>query len=272
MKKEFWRVKRRDKRGVLHEIGALHFTGPGGARINTKCAPNDVAGARRFKRDWLAKHHPEKASSTVVEGTADAPLSALDDGAEPAAAAASPPTTPPAAPLPPPAPEPPRALPPIAPDGYAPPPVGDWAADAARAAAGPTGGVEPPPGLPQFDPAFIDKIIEMAADRLIALQILGQALAIRYVGNLAPGETQIDDASRGIAREGWKTTIKTLLPDTIETWPPWAVALGVTALATLPTQLMTAKRIEKKGDAAGEQQQQPADETIVSDQGAQAAA
>jgi hypothetical protein len=228
---EFWRVKRRNAKGLLHEVGSLHFTGPGGARINTHTL--DVVTARKFRRDWTRTHNH---AATVVEGTADAPLAALDG-----AGGSPPPMNEPPSAFVPPAAAAPLAAPPIAPDGYRAPDAGDWAGDAARAAGASTGAEAPPP---QIDPAFLEQVIEQAATLAVELQIMGQEWAIRRGLKIKPGPIAPDGASRAPGVALWKIAIRQVIPADLPL-PPWLAAIVITAATTIPVQLATAEPLPK---------------------------
>lgn len=258
--RDIWKVKREGK-----QIGSWYYTLPGGKRVNTHTS--DANRALRMRAAALAK-----LKKTAVEGAADAPLAALDepDAGITSAAPLADPTAPASSPVQSGgSPADVRALPPIEPDGYAPPPepadAGDWTADAARAAAG---AGPPPPQMPEITPEFVDAILKGAADRMIAIQVWGQSIALKYVGGLAAGEVTIDEQTRGPIRDAWLETFKSLLPDDLKALPPWVFALGATAFATLPTQLFTATKIPKKGEKPAA----PGDAPPTVDDGVQVAA
>lgn len=235
-----WKVKREGKR-----IGSFYFTAPGGKRVNTGTA--DAIKANKFEDRWLAKI-AAAAQKTEVQGAAAATIAALD---------ATPDMDPPAS-DPPPPPDLPAAggvaPEPIAADHYLPPPgdTGDWAGDAARAAAGGSEGAAAS-RAPQVDPQFLDEIIDQAAVTLVELQIAGQDWAIKRGLKIKAGGVDGDSKSRAPGVALWKGQLRKWMPTDIDA-PEWLLAIIITAATTVPIQIANATPLPKEDKKADDAQ------------------
>jgi hypothetical protein len=220
-RRTLWKVKREGKL-----IGSWYFTAPGGKRVNT--GTDDANKALKFRERWLTKQSaPQK---TDTQGAAEATIAALDatpDIDSPASEAPPPPSLPAVEPV---------ASAPIQPDHYLPPPdAGNWADDAARAAAG-SGAETNRATEPDVDPAFLLDLLEDAATLLVEGQIRLQAWALaRGVKLKAAG---VPDTNRGRAKgkEIWAKQFKLWMPDDIDL-PGWLAAPIAVAASTLPVQM-----------------------------------
>lgn len=220
MKRPIWKVKRGGK-----QIGSFHFTAPGGLRINTRT--DDANKALKFRARWLEKHPaPQK---TEVQGAAAATIAALDatpDLDPPESETPSPPDLPAAG----------SVAPPALQADYIPPPrpdTGNWADDAARAAAG-SGPAEPTE--PDLDPAFLKDLLEDAAAMLVVLQIKAQEWAIAQGVELKAAVVPNDNRGRAKGKEIWIKQLLLWAPDDFDL-PGWLAAPIAVAAGTLPVQL-----------------------------------
>ena len=156
-------------------------------------------------------------------------------------------------------PAPPPSSPPLVPDAVIPPPAPPLQlppapsaedaraeAEATNAAAGDVGGDAandngaPPP---QFDPAAIDAMLEMAAHGVVDLQLQLQAWVIKKRFKRIAGEIPPEAQFREMAAKAWAMQLKLWIPTFNP--PPWVIAV-VLPLALSTQQLVTSTPIPKE--------------------------
>jgi hypothetical protein len=103
-------------------------------------------------------------------------------------------------------------------------------------------------GPEQFGQEVFAQFLDQAAEGLVDLQLVLQALAVKRITGKAPPPVVMDEQLRKVSAKAWAVQLRIWIPDDIPL-PAWALAV-VPPLLYIPAQVAAARKAAPDGESA----------------------